>query len=150
MSNNPACFCHVIYRNTWVYIYLQTFVRHLSGCTIFQLLRFAVSFFVEVKIRMRYSESTMLHNKIWMPSSESIQDVSQIFGRGGVAEQKEGLADYAYHLYCIHVQRLEQGPLQGLVQGIVQGLVQGRDLCDGHNSTCKPPCWAIRQSSGNC
>ena len=27
--------CYVIYRNTWVYIYLQTFVRHLSGCTIF-------------------------------------------------------------------------------------------------------------------
>ena len=28
-------FCSVIYRNAWVYIYLQTFVRHLSGCTIF-------------------------------------------------------------------------------------------------------------------
>ena len=28
-------FCYVIHRNTWVHIYLQTFVRHLSGCTRF-------------------------------------------------------------------------------------------------------------------
>ena len=26
---------YVIHRNTWVHIYLQTFVRHLSGCTRF-------------------------------------------------------------------------------------------------------------------